>query len=134
MTNFGKRRQICAAPAFWASCDCQRVAATIDSTKAHTPIQISRPMTFMSVKALTAASALPAMPATLPAIAAIGLRRGQTRGIGQFRGSDPGAGHAGCESQAARHQRQHEDQHDGPEHHQRNRDRRNAPSSHPPRR
>ena len=67
-TNFGKRRQI--SPASVLLCTpvrSQRVVATNESTKAQTPIQTSRPMTFISVKALTAASGLPAIPGTLPA-------------------------------------------------------------------
>ena len=38
----------------------------------------------------------------LAGIAAVGLRRGKSRGIGQFRGADPGAGDAGRQAQAAR--------------------------------
>ena len=63
--NFGKRRQISAAPVCVSMpVFSQRVVAIIDSTRAQIPIHTSRPITFIKVKALTAASALPLMPAT----------------------------------------------------------------------
>ena len=57
------------------------------------PIHTSRPTTFISVKARTDASGVPAMPC--PAKPAIGLRRGNAGGIGEFRCADPRAGNAG---------------------------------------
>ncbi len=68
ITNFGKRRQISTALGFDSiPVRSQRVVAIMASTNAHTPIQTSRPITFIKVKALTAASAVPAIPGTCPA-------------------------------------------------------------------
>ena len=51
ITNFGNRRQISAGSALRPATVSHRVVAMIASTKAHTPIQTSRPTTFISVKA-----------------------------------------------------------------------------------
>ena len=67
-TNFGKRFQISAAlDLLEIPVRSQRAVATKESTKAQTPIHMSRPMTFMSVNAATAASGFPEIPETLPA-------------------------------------------------------------------
>ena len=55
MTNLGKRRQISPASGLRpASRGSQRVVETIASASAQTPIQTSRPTTFISVNAQTA--------------------------------------------------------------------------------
>ena len=77
------------------------------------PIQTSRPTTFIKVKAKTDWSLVPAMPGHGRQIA-IGLRRGEAGGVGEFRRADPGAGDAGRKMQRLRDQRQHEDHHDRP--------------------
>src|SRR5208337_1666492 len=69
-TNFGNRRQISPPLApFLIPVDSHRVVATIESTAAQMPIQMSRPTTFISVKAATVWSAAPASaPGTLETI------------------------------------------------------------------
>ena len=67
-------------------------------------------------------------------VAAVGLRRGQARRVGEFRRADPGAGDAGGQTQRPGDQRQHEYHDDGPERPPAKWRRKPLPFARPPRR